>query len=263
MHVRASVSFIVVGLAVVLSLAALGQEEPATPQEPAVDPQVEAVQNVLQSRNPEQQLDLAEQFIQDYPESPYLSRIYLAAASAHRMLNHFDQAVEFGERAVELNPGDLISLLVVSDSLSEGARKEDAGYEERLSRAEEYSQRALTVLPEFVLAIPRRPDVPEEQYKLQEQYLEAQARATLGYVHLRRDRFADAERELKLATELNQLQPSAADFERLGVVQLEQQELEGARQSFLRCSQIGGPAFSTCERRLQFVEDKLGQQDSP
>lgn len=260
---RPRVNFFIMALVVALAVTALGQEESTPPQEPAPDPHIEAAQNVLQSRNPEQQIELADQFVQDYPDSPYLSRIYMAAASAHRMLNHFDQAVEYGEKSIELNPSNLIALLVVCDSLSEGAKEGDAGYEERLDRAAEYSQRALSVLPEFVQAIPRRPDMPEEQYKLQEQYLEAQARATLGYIHLRRKQFAEAETELKLAIELNQLQPSAADFERLGVVQVEQQKYQEAREAFRRCSEIGGSAFSTCERRLEIVEQSLGGADAP
>lgn len=260
---RPSVSLFVLALVVALAVTTPGQEESAPPQEPGPDPQIVAAQNVLQSRSPEQQIELADQFIQDYPDSPYMGRIYMAAASAHRMLNHFDQAVEYGEKSIELNPGNLISLLVVCDALSEGAKEGEAGYEERLSKAEEYSQRALSVLPEFVQSIPRRPDMPEEQYKLQEQYLEAQARATLGYIHLRRKQFAEAERELTLAIELNQLQPSAADFERLGVVQVEQQKYQEARQSFLRCSEIGGASFSTCERRLRIVEESLGGPESP
>ena len=263
MSLRPSVSFFVLALVVALAVTAPGQEESAPPQEPGPDPQIEAAQNVLQPRNPEQQIELADQFIQDYPDSPHLSRIYMAAADAHRRLSHFDQAVEYGKKSIELEPGNIISLLVVCDSLSEGAKEGDAGYEERLSEAEEYSQRALSLLPEYGQSIPRRPDMPEEQYKLQEQFLEAQARATLGYIYLRRKQFAEAERELTLAIELNQLQPSAADFERLGVVQVEQQKYQEASQSFLRCSEIGGASFSTCERRLQMVKESLGGSESP
>jgi len=245
-----------------LSLAAASQESstPQVPEQPVVDPQAEAYQAVLRAGGPQQQLALAEQFVRDYPGSPYLSHIYLAAGSAHRMQGHFDQAVEYGERALELNPRDVISLLLIADSLSEGARKDDPGYEDMLTRAQDYSQQALDILPEYFGAIQRRPDVPEEHYKMREQYFEAQARATLGYVYLRRKQFAEAENQLRQATELNHFQPSAADFERLGVVQVEQNKLEEARRSFLRCAEVGGAAFSTCQKRVEIVDEMMKKQ---
>lgn len=235
------------------------QQQPQ-PQQPPPDPELVAAQGVMQGATPEEQVELADQFLQQYPVSPYRARILMVAAGAHRMLNHLDEAVEYGERALDLNPRDAISLLVVADALSEGAKPSAPNYEERLDQAADYSQRALELLPELFQAIPRRPDVPEEQYKMRENYMMAQAHATLGYVFLRREQLSAAEQELKLATELNQLRPNAADYERLGVVLMEQKKFKEAGQAFQNCADLGGPAFENCNKRLGYVEEQLKKQ---
>lgn len=253
-------------LAVWPATAEQQQQQEEQPQQaqgaeaPPVDPQMEALQSILQTIEPQQRLELVETFLAQYPESPYRPNVYLAAAEAHRMLNHYDQAAEFGERALEINPRDPLPMLLIADSLSEGAQPTRPDYEEKMSKAEEYSRQALSLLPELFASVPRRPEVPEEEYRLREQYVEAQAHATLGYIYLRRKDYTAAEEELKLATELNQLRPNAADFERLGVVQVERQKYEEARAAFERCRDLGGIAFQTCQQRLELLNEMIQRQ---
>jgi tetratricopeptide (TPR) repeat protein len=259
-----------IGLAVTVLLAVLPAasapqeqqqaQESQPPAAPGVNAEIEAVQTILQTPDPQQRLTLVDEFLAQYPTSQYSSNVLIAAAEAHRMMNHFDKAVEFGERALENSPRDPVSMILVADSLSEGAQASQPDYEEKLNRAEDYSRRALSILPELFATVQRRPDVPEEQYTLREQYMEAQVHATLGYILFRRKQFEEAEKEFNLATQMNQLRPNPADFERLGVVQVERGNFEGAKVSFQRCQEIGGEAFQTCARRLEMVE-KLMQKE--
>lgn len=236
------------------------QEEPAA--QPAVKPEIEAVQTIMQTGDPQQRLALVDQFLAEHPASPYRSNVLVAAAEAHRMQNHFDQAVEYGERALAINPRDAISLILVADSLSEGALPDRPDYEQKINKAEEYSRRALAILPELFASVPHRPDVPEEQYTLRENYMEAQVHATLGYIYYRRKDLNAAEEELRLATDLNQLRPNAADYERLGVVQVEQKKYEEAKASFQRCQELGGAAFETCSKRIQMIEQMMKKEET-
>ncbi len=241
------------------------QEQPKLEDvRPQTNPELEAVQQILQTNDPKTRVTLTESFLSQYPESPYRRNVFVAVSGAYRILENFEKAIEFGEKALELDPRDPVTLLIVSDSLSEGSKPEMENYEMRLSRAEDYSRRSLTLLPEVFAALPRRPEVPEEQYRLQEQYLEAQAHATLGYIHYRRKNLADAEQELRMAIELNQYSPNPADFERLGVVQAEQRKLEDARTAFQRCVEIGDAQFkSTCGRRLEMLDQAAQPQAKP
>ncbi len=250
------------------SQAQQGQQSQEQPKledvRPQTNPELEAVQQILQTNDPKTRVTLTESFLSQYPESAYRRNVFVAVSGAYRILENFEKAIEFGEKALELDPRDPVTLLIVSDSLSEGSKPEMENYEMRLSRAEDYSRRSLTLLPEVFAALPRRPEVPEEQYRLQEQYLEAQAHATLGYIHYRRKNFADAEQELRMAIELNQYSPNPADFERLGVVQAELNKVEDARAALQRCVEIGDAQFkSTCGRRLEMLGPAMQQQAKP
>lgn len=251
----------------ILALAAPAQgqgqqqgQEGQQAQQPPVNPEIEAAQAVMSSADPEEQAKLAADFIQQYPTSPYKGQVLLMAAGAHRMLNHFDDAVKYGELALEVNQQDPIAMLLIADALSEGADASAPNYQQRLSRAENYSHQALDLVPQLFANAPRRPDVPEEQYKMREQYMEAQAHATLGFIYLRREQNAEAEKELRLATEMNQLRPNAADYERLGVALFDQGKYAEAKDVFTKCFDYGGPAFDNCNKRREVAEQKLKQE---
>jgi tetratricopeptide (TPR) repeat protein len=263
-YLRVATSLTLLLLLAVLHAAAQPPAQEGQPAQPTVNPEIEAVQTILQTNDPQQRLGLVEKFLAEYPASQYRTNVLLAAAEAHRMQNHYEEAIEYGERALAINPRDAISLILVADSLSEGAQPDQPDYDKDLNRAEEYSRRALAILPELFASVPHRPDVPEEQYKLRENYMEAQVHATLGFVYYRRKKLDEAEKELKLAADMNQLRPNAADYERLGVVQVEQKKYQEAKVSFQRCQELGGPAFfETCSKRIERVDQVLEKEQAP
>lgn len=258
-------------LLLLLALPALaGQPQPEKSQQqpppPAAQPpavtDISAIQEILQTADPVQRLALVEKFLTDFPQSPYRAHAFLAAAEAYRLQSNFAKAIEYGGRALELNPRNALALILVADSLSEGSQPSQPEFNDNMKKAEDYSRQALTALPEFFASQQRNPNVPAEQYKLQEDYIEAQVHATLGYIYLRRDDFPAAEEELKMATDLNQLRPNSADFERLGLVQVQQKKYDLARASFQHCVDSGGVSAETCQRRLELL-DKMTQPSQP
>lgn len=237
------------------------QQQPATPPPPAVS-DATVIQDILQTSDPVERLAKVEKFLTDYPQSAYRGHALLAAAEAHRLQNNFAKAIEYGDRALELNPRNAIALILVADALSEGSQASQPDFPEKMLKAEDYSRKALTMLPELFASQQRNPNVPVEQYKLQEDYIEAQVHATLGYIYYRRNEFPAAEEELRMATDMNQLRPNSADFERLGLVQVQEKKYDLARISFQRCIEAGGVSAETCQRRLELL-DKIIQQEQP
>ena len=232
------------------------QAQPATPTE--TDSSL--FQQILQSNDPVARLQLVDKFLSAYPESRYRTYALAAGAEASRMKNDFDKAIEYGEKALALDPNYTVALILVADSLSEGSQSSQPDYQERLKKAEDYSKHALELLPAFFASWQRSPDIPAEQYELQEDSIEAQVHATLGYVYYRRNELPAAETELKMATDLNQLRPNSADFERLGLVQVQQKEYDLARDSFQRCVETAGPSSDVCQRRLELLEKVIEQE---
>ncbi|OFV83747.1 MAG: hypothetical protein A3D93_01045 [Acidobacteria bacterium RIFCSPHIGHO2_12_FULL_67_30] len=219
-----------------------------------------AAQKITESTDLQERLALVEQFLAKWPQSGLRSDVYAAASEAYRIQRNYDKAVEYGQLALDLNPRHPSALMTVADSLAEGAVSVQPDYQEKLARAEEYCRRALEVLQEVFAKAGPRPDMPEEEYKVQQKYFEAQPHATLGYIYLRQNDYPRAIEELKVATELNQYRPDAMDFLRLGVAQFRAKQYAEAEASLQRCVEIGGPAGETAQRQLVSVRRLLQAQ---
>ncbi|MFQ5810332.1 MAG: tetratricopeptide repeat protein, partial [Armatimonadota bacterium] len=243
------------------------QQQPEQPQAPPTPQPGEeeraAVLKVLGTTDPEQRVALGEDFLSQYPESPLRGRAYAAVAQGYRMQNNYAKAVEYGERALELAPRDAVSMLLVADSLAESSTPEQADFQERLAKGEDYARRGLELLPDLFAGMRRRPEVPAEQYEEQERFIEGQAHAILGSIYLRRDQFTEAEEELKRAAELTTMRPNPADFQRLGYAHLRQKEYADAETAFQRCVELGGAAGETCQKQLDAVRQLLITQPAP
>jgi tetratricopeptide (TPR) repeat protein len=237
-----------------------GSESKAAPPQTSPE-EMAAFQALVQTRDPQQRLALMRQFLASYPESSLRSRIYAAGAEAYRMQGNFDQAVEYGEKALELSGRDPLVLILLADALAEGAVSTAPDAQQRLSRAEEYARQALGLLPDMFAAAPQPPDVPSEQFRMQREYIEAQPHATLGFIYLRRQDYARAEEELQQATALNRIRPNAVDFLRLGFAHMRQEEWAEAKAALDRCLEIGGSAALTAQQQLEEVVKKLQEQE--
>lgn len=237
-----------------------GSESKAAPAQSSPK-EMAAFQALAQTRDPQQRLALVRQFLASYPESSLRSRTYAAGAEAYRMQGNFDQAVEYGEKALELSGRDPLVLILLADALAEGAVSTAPDAQQRLSRAEEYARQALGFLPDMLAAAPQPPDMPSEQFRMQWKYIEAQPHATLGFIYLRRQDYARAEEELKQATALNRIKPNAVDFLRLGFAHMRQEEWVEAKAALERCREIGGSAAATAQQQLEEVAKKLQEQE--
>lgn len=256
---------VALGLLALLALPAAAftsQSQPQAQAQPAPPAETDSsvLQQILQSNDPAVRMQLVDKFLATFPESRYRAYALAAGAESARMRNDFDKAIEYGEKALAMDPNYTVALILVADSLSEGSQPSQPDYQERLQKAENYSKHALELLPAFFASWQRSPDVPAEQYELQEDSIAAQVHATLGYVYYRRNELPAAETELKLATDLNQLRPNSADFERLGIVQVQQKKYDLARDSFQRCVETLGPSSDVCQRRLEVLEKMIEQE---
>lgn len=244
-----------------------GQQQPPPAGQAPAAPVTEQseLQAIFQTADPVQRLALIDQFLGKYPQTKYRGTVYTAAAEAHRMQNNLDKAMESAEKALEVNPADAGTMIWLAQVLTEAAQPSEADFKDKLEKAENYCQKSLAALPEFVQkALAERPDVTPEQKQLQETYMAAQAHSTLGYVHYRREELDKAESELQMATDMNQMQPSAADFELLGMVQETLKKFDLAKVSFERCMALEMEAGGgeVCKDRLARLEQRV-QQEQP
>ncbi|MEE9234152.1 MAG: tetratricopeptide repeat protein [Candidatus Acidoferrales bacterium] len=239
----------------------LGTQEQQPPAGPTPEEQL-AIEELMRADNAQERLDLALQFLENYPESVFRGRAYATAAEAYRMINDYAQAIEYGERALELSPQDAVTMIIVADSLVESSLPTRENYQDQLARAQDYVARALEILPELFAAMEHRPEVPEEEYLRQQNYVEAQAHAVLGYVYYRQRAYEQAEAELKQSIRLAPDRPNPMDFFRLGYTHVRQREYQEARDVFQQCVELMGERARGCQQQLERMEVILERQAS-
>ncbi len=239
----------------------LGTQEQQPPAGPTPEEQL-AIEELMRADNAQERLDLALQFLENYPESVFRGRAYATAAEAYRMINDYARAIEYGERALELSPQDAVTMIIVADSLVESSLPTRENYQDQLARAQDYVARALEILPELFAAMEHRPEVPEEEYLRQQNYVEAQAHAVLGYVYYRQRAYEQAEAELKQSIRLAPDRPNPMDFFRLGYTHVRQREYQEARDVFQQCVELMGERARGCQQQLERMEVILERQAS-
>ncbi|MFQ5817384.1 MAG: tetratricopeptide repeat protein [Terriglobia bacterium] len=255
----------VVGLLLVTGLAAQTQQPPQQPQPPKTQEQAaaeaeqrQALQAINQASGPEELTAHIEEFLQKYPESRYAWTLCQRASDAFRQLRNYDKAIEYGERAIALNPQDPIAYILVADSLVEGTPPNQPDFE-KVTHAEKYARKALELLPAYFATWQPSPTLTPEEIEERKKLFQAQPHATLGYIHLLRRETALAEQELVQATELSQSQPNPMDFLRLGIAYHRQQKYGPAVAVFRKTVAMGGPLYEYAQQYLQMAEEALAK----
>ena len=235
------------------------QQPPQAAQQPTEAPEERpAVEAIRTTQDNLERLRLAEEFLQKYPESRFLGAVYATMAGAHRMQNNYPKAVEYGEKALEFNPSDIFSKMVIADALGEGRNPLAPDYQQKLERALVLAQEAVAELPAYLDSLPKQPGIPEQEYTRQRNLALANAYSILGFVHLLRAQFADAETALQQAVDLK---PDPNDWLRLGEAYFRQRKYEEARGAFQRAVELGeGSIRESAQTRLERVERVLAAQ---
>ncbi len=124
-------------------------------------------------RDPNTRLKLLQQFEQTYPTSTKMAEICEMTMDVYRILNNLSKMVQYGERAIALEPENLQALTVVARQYSIEGRNFD--------KALAYAQRALaSVKKRKQEAKPKT--VRQEEWQSYLQSISAAAEGTIRYV---------------------------------------------------------------------------------
>lgn len=201
-----------------------------------------------ETANPDAVIKDAQSFAQQFPKSPVLTYVYSLEGSAYREKNDAANAVKYGEKSLQLNPKNLISLLLVSEVLPQPQMLDnvsDAVKEKRLSKAATYAHQALQEIDQI-----KKKDAKNTNPAFQRQIGEVTSGAysSLGMVHLERSKMAlvgpdmgelaKAEQNYKLAIQ-KAPSPDPEDYYRLGEVYTSEKKLSDAINAFTKAGQLG------------------------
>ncbi len=199
---------------------------------------------LLRADSPQLQVGLVEAFAAYYPDSALLGIAYQYQMLAYRELNDYEATVRSGEKALQLNPDNLNTLLTLASTIPNGVtdgRRDDP----RLAQAQRYALLVFQGLDKTRL--PR--SISPQRWQELRRNMEASAHEALGHVAVKQGNLPKAVSEFEKATEKNP-NPEGSQFYRLGAAYFLTGKYDSAVPVLRRAAELGPEEIRELARSL-------------
>lgn len=230
--------------------AAQGTETAAPPVNAEEDAAFKAIQEVPPTDAAKKQ-QLAEAFVEKYPQSRYRPAVYQNLISIYFSTQQIQKMLDVGEKEIALNPNDAGVLALLGQTLARTYNDKAPDAEKKLSKAEDYSKRAIEIAPTLI----KPAGLSEEAFAMAKNQALVMAHSGLGLVHIRRGQFSDAVSELEQSVKADK-QESAdpVNYYLLGIADDKTSHYDAAVEAFSKCAAIQSSLQAAC--RAQAEESK-------
>jgi tetratricopeptide (TPR) repeat protein len=216
---------------------------------PAASPEEEAAfKAVQQATDPNKRIQLAEEFLQKYPQSRYRPSMYQSLVSGYFATQQVPKMLDAGEKEIEMNPNDAPVLAVMAQTLARtyNAKAPDAA--KQLDKAELYSKRAIEVTP----TLPKPENLTDEAFTNAKNDTLVMAHGGLGLVYIRRGKFSEAIPELEQSVKADtHPDPDPVNYYLLGVADKQTSHFEAAAAAFSKCAAMPSSLQATCKSNAE------------
>ena len=182
-----------------------------------------------------------EDFVKKYPSTEYTPFVYSFLTVAYIQQGAVDKAIASGERDLALNPKDLRTMAVLSQSLSRLVKDSSPDAPAQLSKAETYGRNAIAGVP--TLEKPEK--MTEDNFAAQKNQILNMAHSGIGLVYVHRQDYPKAIAELEQAVGIGP-NDDPTNFYLLGVSNLNSQHYDKAKDAFEKCAAMKGQLQETC-----------------
>lgn len=177
----------------------------------------------------------AASFAQKYPESELRSSLFARAMVEYQRENNSAGILKMGERVLALDPNHSVALVLTATALADGLGPSDPDRDKKIAEIKRNVARALqTVDTSFVP--PAAATI--EQAAVYKTTLHAMAYSALGVLNLKTGDYADAEKNLKVASELAKIHPDAYIWYHLALAQDHRKKYPAALNSVEQALQL-------------------------
>lgn len=221
--------------------APLSMDNVAAPASPEEESASKAVQ---QATDPNKKTQLAEEFLQKYPQSRYRAMMYQMLVSGYFATQQVPKLLDAGEKEIEMNPNDAPVLAVIAQTLARtyNAKAPDAA--KQLDKAELYSKRAIEITP----TLPKPENLTEEAFNNAKNDTLVMAHGGLGLVYIRRGKFTEAIPELEQSVKADtHPDPDPVNYYLLGVADKQTSHFDAAAAAFSKCAAVQSSLQATCK----------------
>jgi tetratricopeptide (TPR) repeat protein len=187
---------------------------------------------------------LGENFVQKYPQSRYCVEVYGWLVRGYFGVSDIDKMEAAGDKELALDPNDPTTLALIGQALPRAlsGSMSAADREKRLAKAEQYSKKALDLIP----ALPKPPSLTDEQFLAAKNQTSAMAYSGLGLVAFRRGKYADAITNLEQSVKIDTI-PDPVNYYILGISNEKSSHFDDAIAAFTKCSGMPGGMQDRCK----------------
>jgi tetratricopeptide (TPR) repeat protein len=191
---------------------------------------------------PQKKIDLGEYFLGKYNDSRYRAQVFSQLTVLYIQVGQPDKAFAAGASAVQLNPNDVRTMGVLSQSMARVVTPETPDATQKLDQAEKYGKQVLTVTPTL-----KKPDgLTDEAFSTSKNEALALAYSGLGLVYVRRAKYNDAIPDLQQAVQLD-TKKDPTNYYLLGIANQNSSHFAEAAAAFSQCADLHGSLQATCK----------------
>jgi tetratricopeptide (TPR) repeat protein len=221
--------------------APLSMDTIAAPASPEEESASKAVQ---QATDPNKKTQLAEEFLQKYPQSRYRPMMYQMLVSGYFATQQVPKLLDAGEKEIEMNPNDAPVLAVIAQTLARTYNAKAPDASKQLDKAELYSKRAIEITP----TLPKPENLTEEAFNNAKNDTLVMAHGGLGLVYIRRGKFTEAIPELEQSVKADtHPDPDPVNYYLLGVADKQTSHFDAAAAAFSKCAAVQSSLQATCK----------------
>jgi tetratricopeptide (TPR) repeat protein len=211
----------------------------------AVSPEEEAAfKAVQQAGDPNKKIQLAEEFLQKYPQSRYRATMYQALVSGYFATQQVPKMLDAGEKEIEINPNDAPVLAVMAQTLARTYNPKVPDADKQLDKAELYSKRAIEITP----TLSKPENLTDEAFSNAKNDTLVMAHGGLGLVYIRRGRFSEAIPELEQSVKGDSRpDPDPVNYYLLGIADKQTSHFDAAAAAFSKCAAVPSSLQAACK----------------
>jgi len=224
---------------------------------PASAEEESASKAVQQATDPNKKIQLAEDFLKKYPQSRYRPTMYQALVSGYFAEQKVPEMLDAGEKEIAINPNDAPVLAVMAQALARtyNAKLPDAA--ERLSKAEQYSKRAIEVTP----TLPKPENLTDEAFNNAKNDTLVMAHGGLGLVYIREGKYSEAIPELEQSVKADtHPEPDPVNYYLLGMADKQTSHFDAAAAAFSKCASVQSSLQAACKANAEDAKKQSSSQ---
>ena len=154
---------------------------------------------IEQTTDHNQRVQLADKYLQDYPESKVVERVYALKLQSYQQLNDSPMIEQTAAKLLELNPKNFQALYLLSFLIPRTINVQDASSAQKLDAVADYAQRGLAELA--ALQMPE--GMAAAQFEQQKDQSAAVFHQTAGFVALQKKDYDRAAESLRRSAEID------------------------------------------------------------